>query len=81
MVEAYANRYKTYNESLELVAAEEAAGRAFVIAPLGPLDIGRTEKNRDKLVKPIRKGTMLRRALGEKLEASSGVFPRKHIQN
>ncbi len=69
MVEAYANRYKTYNESLELVAAEEAAGRAFVIAPLGPLDIGRTEKNRDKLRKAYQEGYYVAEGLGEKLEA------------
>lgn len=69
MVEAYENRYKTYNQSLELVASEEAAGRAFVIAPMGSLDIGRTEKDPDKLKKAYEEGYFVAEGLGQKLQA------------
>lgn len=68
MAEAYENRFRVYNHSLELVAAEEAAGRAFVIAPMGPLDIGRTEKNPEKLRKAYQEGYFVAEGLGEKLE-------------
>lgn len=67
MAEAYAKRYETYNQSLELVAAEEKAGRAFVIAPMGDLDIGRTEKNPDKLKKAYLEGYYVAEGLAEKL--------------
>ena len=49
MAAALRSRTKTYNETLDFIAAEEAAGRAFVIAPMGPLSIGRTERDRNKL--------------------------------
>ncbi len=68
MCEAYAERYKTYNRTLELIEEEEAKGSTFVIAPMGPLDIGRTEKNPDKLRKAYREGYLVAEALGEKLK-------------
>lgn len=69
MIKAVKNRYKVYNETLKLIEAEEAAGRAFVIAPMGPLDIGRTEKNRAKLEKAYTEGYYVAEGLGEKLMA------------
>ncbi len=69
MCEAYAERYKTYNRTLELIAEEEKKGSTFVIAPMGPLDIGRTEKNPDKLRKAYREGYLVAEALGEKLKS------------
>lgn len=69
MVEAYMHRYETYNKSLELVAKEEAAGRAFVIAPLGPLDIGRTERDKEKLRKAYQEGYFVAEGLGDRLKA------------
>ena len=69
MCEAYAERYKTYNRTLELIEEEEAKGSTFVIAPMGPLDIGRTEKNPDKLRKAYREGYLVAEALGEKLKS------------
>lgn len=67
MREAYAKRYETYNRTLEQTAEEERRGNAFVIAPMGPLDIGRTEKNPDKLRKAYQEGYLVAEALGEKV--------------
>lgn len=43
------NRYARYNETLQFLEKEEKAGRAFVIRPQRANDIGRIEKNREKL--------------------------------
>lgn len=46
-----ANRHLRYNDTLEYVAAQEAAGHAFVIAPKKSLEIGVVTRDRDKLKK------------------------------
>lgn len=69
MIQAYANRYQTYNDSLVLAEEEEAAGRAFIIAPMGPLSIGRTERNEEKLRKAYREGYYVAEGLSKKLAA------------
>lgn len=43
------NRHVRYNETLRFLDEEERAGRAFVIRPQQPNDIGRVEKDRKKL--------------------------------
>ncbi len=68
MVASYEKRAQTYNQSLELVAAEEETGRAFVIAPMGDLDIGRTERNPEKMKKAYREGYYVTEGLLEKLQ-------------
>ncbi|MBR1691972.1 MAG: patatin family protein [Lachnospiraceae bacterium] len=42
-------RHRVYNRSMRLVQQEKEAGRAFVIQPCEALDIGRVEKDADKL--------------------------------
>lgn len=49
LVEAMANRHLVYNETLDYIKHEEAAGNIFVIRPIGPVNISRVEKNREKL--------------------------------
>lgn len=68
MVDAYLARFSTYNQSLELVAAEEAAGNAFVIAPMGDLSIGRAERNPEKLKKAYLEGYYVTEACLGKLQ-------------
>ncbi|MDE6219883.1 MAG: patatin family protein [Lachnospiraceae bacterium] len=43
------DRYARYNETLQFLEEEKKAGRAFVIRPQRPNDIGRVEKDRKKL--------------------------------
>ncbi len=69
MAAALKNRSKVYNETLVLIEREEAACRAFVIAPMGPLDIGRTEKDRSKLKAAYQEGYFVAEGLGAKLLA------------
>lgn len=68
MVKALKCRARVYNETLDLIAREEAAGRAFVIAPMGPLDIGRTEKDRNKLKAAYQEGYFVAEGLAAKME-------------
>ena len=49
LVDAVATRHERYNEALELVAREESAGNAFVLRPQSPPDVGRVEKDLEKL--------------------------------
>lgn len=47
--ELVSDRHVRYNETLQFLDGEERAGRAFVIRPQQPNDIGRVEKDRKKL--------------------------------
>lgn len=49
LVHSIMNRHNIYNHTLDYILREEAAGNVFVIRPDGPVDIGRIEKNREKL--------------------------------
>ena len=49
LVERLEMRHLSYNAQLDFVREAEADGRAFVIAPSVPLELGRMEKNREKL--------------------------------
>ena len=49
LIEALKTRHERYNAALDLVGAEEKAGRAFVIRPETKPEVGRIEKNAAKL--------------------------------
>ncbi len=49
LAEAMKNRATMYNNTLELIDRYEEKGKIFVIRPDSDLNIGRTEKDRDKL--------------------------------
>lgn len=44
-----AKRHEVYNETVEYVCQQEAAGRVLVIRPEGPLEIGKIEHNPEKI--------------------------------
>ncbi|MGN0709264.1 MAG: patatin family protein [Anaerovoracaceae bacterium] len=69
MLEDLKTRADRYNETLEYIRQREKEGKAFVIAPMGPLNIGRTEKNLNKLTLAYREGYYVAEGLGEKLKA------------
>lgn len=48
-VKSMADRYIVYNEILDFIKELENNGDVFVIRPKKPINIGRTEKNREKL--------------------------------
>ena len=48
-VKSMADRYIVYNEILDFIKELEDNGEVFVIRPKKPVNIGRTEKNREKL--------------------------------
>lgn len=56
LVESLCRRHRQYNEALDLVEAEEAAGRAVVIRPESPLGVSRLEKDLTKLQEVHRRG-------------------------
>jgi len=49
LMDCIENRYKEYNETLNYLKRLEVQGKAFVIRPGEDLDMGRVERNRDKL--------------------------------
>ncbi|MBS5951841.1 MAG: patatin family protein, partial [Clostridium sp.] len=49
LINAMENRYKVYNETLDLLDKLEAEGKCFVIRPSAPLEVSRFEKNKEKL--------------------------------
>jgi len=49
LYERMAKRHRVYNKTMGFVEEERKAGRAFVIRPKQPLNIGRIEKNAEKL--------------------------------
>jgi len=49
LVRQLATRHVRYNQTLDLLAQEESAGRAFVLRPKKPVNIGRVETNKTKL--------------------------------
>ena len=49
-------RHIRYNASLDQIAEEEKAGRAFVLRPKKPVKVGRLELNREKMLALYREG-------------------------
>lgn len=49
-VETLKQRPEQYNQTIEYILQEEAAGRLFVIRPQKPVTIGRLEKNKEALL-------------------------------
>ena len=54
--ELMANRHISYNDQLVYIDSQEKAGRAFVIRPKTASDVGRVEKNQEKLRALYRQG-------------------------
>ena len=66
LIDTMAHRHEVYNASTAYVRAEEAAGRAFVLAPDAPLPIKRTEHDPEKLRAVYEMG---RRSMEKNLDA------------
>jgi predicted patatin/cPLA2 family phospholipase len=49
LVESINNRFKTYNETLDYIEELEEKNQVFVIRPSQQLEVGRLEKNKNKL--------------------------------
>lgn len=56
---ALSHRHKVYNEQLQLVDDLEAAGKITCIRPLRPLEVGRIEKDTEKLERLYEEGFSL----------------------
>ena len=56
---ALSHRHKVYNEQLQLVDDLEAAGKITCIRPLRPLEVGRIEKDAEKLERLYEEGFTL----------------------
>ena len=50
------NRHTDYNETLDYIEREEAAGNLFVIRPKEPVEVDRLEKNKEKLLQLYNQG-------------------------
>ncbi len=65
LADAIVKRPEMYNETVEYICEKERKGEVFVIRPETDLDIGRTEKNPEKLWKAYHEG---RQAMEKQLE-------------
>jgi len=50
LIKTMVDRYKNYNETLDYIENLEREGKAIVIRPLKELEVGRLERNREKLL-------------------------------
>lgn len=69
LIRALSQRAERYNLTLQRIAEEEKAGRVFVIAPMGSLEIGRTERDPAKLKKGYQEGYYVAEGLYDRLKA------------
>lgn len=67
LIDAMENRYKIYNETLEMLDKLEKEGKCFVIRPSSPLEVGKFERNKVKLEEIYDKGYEDAKALSEDL--------------
>ncbi|MCP8968137.1 patatin-like phospholipase family protein [Ectobacillus ponti] len=49
LVESMLNRYQSYNETLQYIEEQEQEGKVFLIRPMEKLEVGRVEKDPQKL--------------------------------
>lgn len=49
LVQAILNRYKKYNDTMDYIEKLEGEGKVIIIRPSKPLNVGRLEKNQEKL--------------------------------
>lgn len=68
LIEALQNRYITYNKALDRIDALEREGKLLVIRPSRPLEVGRLERNREKLLSIYRIGYHDCEAMEEKIK-------------
>ncbi|MDD5922410.1 MAG: patatin family protein [Eubacteriales bacterium] len=73
LIEAMEKRSSVYNETLDFIRQKESEGSVFVIAPLGKIDIGRMEMDRDKLRKTYNEGYYTAEGFGAKLQSFLGI--------
>lgn len=50
------NRHIRYNETLEYLYQQEKKGKVFIICPEEPVEIGRIEKDKEKLKELYQQG-------------------------
>lgn len=56
LINAMENRHKIYNDTLDLLDKLEEEGKCFIIRPSSPLNVGRFEKDKNKLDSVYNKG-------------------------
>lgn len=67
LIDAMENRYKVYNETLEMLDKLEEEGKCFIIRPSSPLKVSRFERDKNKLEEIYNKGYEDAKALSEDL--------------
>ncbi len=67
LINAMENRFKIYNDTLDLLDKLEEEGKCFVIRPTAPLEVSRFEKDKNKLEEIYNRGYEDAKALCEDL--------------
>ena len=69
VLETMAHRHEQYNETLDFIKKEEEKGKVLVICPEEALNIGRMEKQPEKLTEVYEKGRKVAEQQLEKIKA------------
>ncbi|MDV4150056.1 patatin family protein [Clostridium sp. AL.422] len=67
LISAMENRYKIYNDTLDLLDRLEEDGKCFIIRPSRPLEVSRFEKDKNKLEDIYNRGYEDAKALSDEL--------------
>lgn len=73
LVRQMKNRHIRYNETLEYLYEQEKQGKVFLICPKEPVEIGRVEKDKEKLEKLYEQGYHTAREQYQKLRTFLGI--------
>lgn len=68
LINAMENRYRIYNDTLDLLDKLEKEGKCFIIRPTVPLKVSRFEKDKNKLKEIYNRGYEDAKILSEKLK-------------
>ena len=67
LIDAMENRYKVYNDTLDMLDKLEEEGKCFIIRPSSPLKVSRFERDKSKLEEIYNKGYEDAKSLSEDL--------------
>ena len=73
LVRQMKNRHIRYNETLKYLYEQEKEGKVFILCPKEPVEIGRVEKDKEKLEKLYKQGYDTAREQYQELRSFLGL--------
>ncbi|SER19398.1 Predicted phospholipase, patatin/cPLA2 family [Gracilibacillus ureilyticus] len=80
LIQSIEKRHHIYNDSLQYLYDEEKKGNVFIICPSEKVNVGRIEKNKDKLIHLYQQGYKdMKNTVSQLVEFCSQTNPVKHV--